>query len=104
MNYIFAMHRDPNVYEKPNEFFPDRFLPETFQKCPKYNYQPFAAGNRKCIAYKYATLQMKIVISTILRHFQILPSPRYKTIDDLKYEMRVTLTFYDGIYVKLKRR
>lgn len=104
MNYIFAMHRDPNVFRQPNEFIPDRFLPEEFQKYPKYNYQPFAVGNRKCIAYKYATLQMKIVISTILRHFQLLPSPRYKTIDDLKYEMRVTLTFYKGIYVQLKKR
>ncbi|XP_026678929.1 cytochrome P450 4e3-like [Diaphorina citri] len=92
MNYIYAMHRDPNVYENPDQFNPDRFLPEKFGKYPKYNYQPFAAGNRKCIAYKYAMLQMKIVISTVLRHFKILPSPRYKTIDDLKYEMRVTLT------------
>ncbi|KAL1464427.1 hypothetical protein WDU94_004076 [Cyamophila willieti] len=104
MNYIFAMHRDPNVFENPDEFNPDRFLTETFRSYPKYNYQPFAAGNRKCIAYKYAMLQMKIVITTVLRHFKILPSPRYKTIDDLKYEMRVTLTFYEGIYVNLERR
>ncbi|KAI5711482.1 hypothetical protein M8J76_000249 [Diaphorina citri] len=104
MNYIYAMHRDPNVYENPDQFNPDRFLPEKFGKYPKYNYQPFAAGNRKCIAYKYAMLQMKIVISTVLRHFKILPSPRYKTIDDLKYEMRVTLTFYNGIYVNLESR
>lgn len=38
----------------------------------------FSAGSRNCIGQKFAILEMKTIISAILRHFEISVDPSYK--------------------------
>ncbi|XP_023210888.1 cytochrome P450 4V2-like [Centruroides sculpturatus] len=53
---IYHLHRNPNVFENPNVFNPQRFLPENFSKRPPYSYIPFSAGPRMCLGNRSAII------------------------------------------------
>lgn len=67
--------RDPDNFTDPNEFKPERFFNEgeTGLQMNPFLYTPFSAGPRNCIGQKFAMLEMKSVISKMLRHFELLP-------------------------------
>lgn len=44
-----ALHNDPQYFDNPDEFRPERFSPEEVDKRPKYVYMPFGEGNRACV-------------------------------------------------------
>ena len=55
------IQRDPEVYDRPNEFRPERFLDE---KPPSSHWIPFGGGVRRCLAAPFALLEMRVVIQT----------------------------------------
>ena len=64
---IYLTNRDAQVYESPREFRPERFVgkqPETF------SWIPFGGGIRRCIGASFATLEMKLMLRTILSELE----------------------------------
>jgi cytochrome P450/NADPH-cytochrome P450 reductase len=43
------MHMNPNVYDDPSRYDPDRWTPEEEQKRSRYAWLPFSTGPRSCI-------------------------------------------------------
>lgn len=68
-----VVHRDPDIWDNPLSFSPDRFLTETIEKGA---YFPFGFGMRQCVGKAMALMEMKVIIAAIIQHFdiQILPS------------------------------
>lgn len=68
---IYAIHHNPTVYENPEVFNPDRFLPENSKTRHPFAFIPFSAGPRNCIGQVYAMAEVKTVVANIIRHFKV---------------------------------
>jgi cytochrome P450 len=65
---IYLVHHRPDLYPNPKQFRPERFLERQFSP---YEYLPFGGGNRRCIGAALAMFEMKLVLATILSHWQL---------------------------------
>ncbi|CAH0714226.1 unnamed protein product, partial [Brenthis ino] len=70
---IYALHHCEDIYPDAEQFIPERFLPENCEKRHAFAYLPFSAGPRNCIGQKFAMLEMKTVVSSLIRRFRLEP-------------------------------
>lgn len=64
------IQRDPDVFEHPNEYRPERFLEG---KPAGYVWIPFGGGVRRCLAAPFALLEMRIVVQRVLSRLKLKP-------------------------------
>jgi cytochrome P450 len=93
-------HRDENIYADPDRFDPDRFSPERNESNVPFSLVGFGGGPRVCVGYAFAQLEMKIVASYLLRHYEwdILPD------QNLNIRYNPTIFPKDGLQVAFRRR
>ena len=65
--------RLPELFERPEEFRPQRFADG---KIPPYSMLAFGGGHRSCIGRRFARLEMGLVIAAILRRWDVRVLPR----------------------------
>jgi cytochrome P450 len=78
----YAQHRRADVWEAPDRFDPDRFLPEREAERPKGAYLPFSAGPRCCIGMHFAMMEGPIVLATLLRRYRFEIDPALSIVED----------------------
>lgn len=64
-------HDDPNLFENPGEYRPERFLEE---RPSNYAYIPFGGGLRRCIGAAFARMEFMAVMAELLNRFDVEPT------------------------------
>jgi cytochrome P450 len=68
---IGLLHEDEAVFPDARRFNPDRFID---QRPDPVQWIPYGGGVRRCIGAAFATMELRVVLRTLLRDYVILPS------------------------------
>ena len=92
---IYALHRHPQLWERPDQFDPSRFRTPP----PRWSYLPFGGGPHQCIGNAFALAELQLVLAAVTRRF------RLEALDDgVEPQPLVTLRPRGGIRVRLHKR
>lgn len=78
-------HTLPQIFKNPLEFQPDRFAaPREEDKVKNFSYIGFGGGRHACLGSNFAYLQIKTIMSVLLRNFEFelidpIPEPNYES-------------------------
>ena len=95
---LLLTHRRSDLFADPAEFRPERFLSRRPSSC---EYAPFGGGVRYCLGDQLALVQMRVVLTELLRAFDIEPVGQWSN-----HEMRrgTMLVARDPLKVRVRRR
>jgi cytochrome P450 len=94
----YLMHHDPELYLRPEEFRPERFLEEPPE--PR-TWLPWGGGRKHCLGHHFALLEVQTVLRHVLAAMRVLPAstdierPRWRS---------ATLVPHAGGRIVLRRR
>lgn len=63
-------HRDPDVFDNPLEFDPDRYGPGREEDKRPFAYISFGGGRHKCMGNAFAILQIKTIMAALLNRYE----------------------------------
>lgn len=67
------LHRHERLWERPDEFDPDRFATPNGKACLRSAYIPFSTGQRVCPGAAFAMAEGPLMLAMIARAFHITP-------------------------------
>lgn len=71
----YVMHRHPDLWDRPDEFVPERF--ESTADAPKrdkFAWFPFGGGQRQCIGRNLAMMEVKMVVAMVCQRHRLITS------------------------------
>jgi cytochrome P450 len=68
---IYALHRDPGLWDDPTRFDPDRFAPEHSRERSRWQFLPFGGGPRSCIGDHFAMLEAVLGLASLVRAAEV---------------------------------
>jgi len=83
-------HRLPELYTDPDRFAPERFAPprEEDKKHP-FALVGFGSGPHSCLGFEFAQMEMKIVLSALLRHYDWTVIPEWDAIAPIRQPSKI---------------
>lgn len=69
--YIYGAHHNPEQWEDPERFDPDRFSQKNKKNQEAFSHLPFGGGPRLCIGNNFAMMEMQLVLAQMIRRFHI---------------------------------
>jgi cytochrome P450 len=93
---IYLTQRHPNDWGRPDEFIPERHAPGASPT--PYSWLAFGGGPRNCIGAAYGQVEVKVVLATILRNFELEMVEK-----NVHPHMGATLEPRPGVRMRVKR-
>jgi Cytochrome P450 len=107
--WIYSLHRNPDLWDRPNDFVPDRWLGETKDEGQVNGaYMPFAAGPRNCVGQPIAHVVLRTLLARLILQYDFYDERLAATANggDLRIEMQAGFTVLPsgGVSVKIRPR
>ncbi len=84
----YVLHRHKLLWDAPDHFVPERFLPDNRGSIDRFAYLPFGAGPRVCIAASFAIQEAVIVLATAMRHARLTLAPGHEVMPVQRVALR----------------
>ncbi len=96
----YFVHHNPDVWDNPEGFDPDRFGDDGRRPDHRYAHFPFGGGPRMCVGADFAILESKLILAAILRRY------RLDLVAGHPVDAEGTITLYprEGIEMTVRRR
>ena len=94
------LHRHERIWERPDEFDPDRWQTEAGRACGREAYIPFSTGPRVCTGAGFAMVEGPLLLAMLVREFRFervegrVPVP----------VAHLTVRAAEGIWLRVERR
>lgn len=100
---IWSIHRDPEIYEDPLEFRPERLSGDALKQFRDQGvYLTFGDGPRTCLGQRFAATQGKACVAEIIYNFEIEVDE--KTQLPLEIDPKEMLTYpIGGMWLRFKK-
>jgi cytochrome P450 len=96
----FGVHRNPALYQDPEQFRPERWLSNETRDLPRFAYLPFGGGHRICIGNHFAQLEAGLLLATMVQRLELSVVPGFK----LELAPVLTLRSRHGLPVLVSKR
>ena len=96
----YVLHHNPDLWDSPQEFRPERFSPENEKNHHRYQYIPFGGGEHVCIGNSYAMMEAVLVLATIAQKYQLRLKPGFEVTD----RALITLVPENGMPMQVRER
>ncbi|KAF3441772.1 hypothetical protein FNV43_RR15687 [Rhamnella rubrinervis] len=100
---VYNIHHSSKVWERAEEFVPERFDlegPVPNETNTDFRYIPFSGGPRKCVGDQFALLESIVALAIFLQHlnFELVPD------QNISMTTGATIHTTNGLYMKLSPR
>ncbi|KAK9803013.1 hypothetical protein WJX73_010620 [Symbiochloris irregularis] len=97
---IYTLHRNENFWPQPDDWIPERFLPEqqaALGPSEKNAFLPFLIGPRSCIGQRFAIMELQTLAVLLLKAVRFKPASR-----DVDIIQDMTLRSRTGIWLQVE--
>ncbi|XP_055680292.1 cytochrome P450 6A1-like [Lutzomyia longipalpis] len=99
---VLGFHHDPQIYPEPENFDPERFSSQAIKSRHPYAFLGFGNGPRNCIGMRFALMQIKICLATLLLMYKVSPCSR--TQYPIEYsKSSMVLTPKEGCWLRIEK-
>ncbi|KAG1362616.1 carotene epsilon-monooxygenase, chloroplastic [Cocos nucifera] len=100
---VYNIHRSPQVWDRAEEFLPERFDlegPVPNETNTDFRFIPFSGGPRKCVGDQFALLEAIVALAIFLQHmdFRLVPD------QNITMTTGATIHTMNGLYMTLSPR
>jgi len=75
-SHLGGMLKDPNLFDKPNTFNPERFIDKDGKvDHRKAGFVPFSVGKRQCLGESLARMELFCFLTSILQNYTVVSPP-----------------------------
>ena len=97
---IYVLHHDPDAWQDPEKFNPERFRGPAKDARHAFQFLPFGAGPRNCIGMRFALMELKMALVRILMKYKFVASPETQV--PLEIREGITMSAKDGVLIRVQ--
>jgi len=96
----WVTHRDPQLFDAPEQFLPERWEDGLEKRLPRFAYFPFGGGPRLCIGQSFALMEATLILATVAQRYRLALAPGQR----IEPQPSITLRPRHGVRMTLRRR
>ncbi|RFU24445.1 hypothetical protein B7463_g11896, partial [Scytalidium lignicola] len=97
---LHHIHNNPDLWDNPTQFNPDRWDTDRVKQRHKAAYIPFAMGSRMCIGFNFALQEIKVFLPKLIYRYKFVREGD----EPIEYDPMFQLIRPNNLYVRAERR